>query len=167
MDAIAGSLLYVMCESDAFQLLNVLMTVHFPLYFYSDKENKYPLIGGILYTYFLSVYTHCIYTLYTTKKHSFLLAYAGSHLAFDVLKMWDPDLFHHLSSLHPYQFLFPLIASFQAISQPLVEVQKLWDYLFAFGVYLNPIVAVSHLIVNKESTDCVAARLRLPRHTGG
>eukprot|EP01084_Bolivina_argentea_P088369 159558_1 len=124
MDAIAGSLLFVMNESEAFQLLNVLMSIHFPLYFKSEKDSDH--------------------------STSLIGAYAGTYLAYDILKIYDEELFNHLSSLHPYQYLFPLIASFQAISQPLSQMQKLWDYLFAYGVYLNPVVAISHLIVNRK-----------------
>jgi len=121
MDAIAAGLLYVMPELDAFWSFSRLMNVHFPTYFYSGKSNK-PLVG----------------------------AYAGSFLSWDVLRICDNDLFEHLKMLPAHTYLFPLVASFQAISQPFTEMQKLWDFLFCFGVHLNPVLAAAQIMVNKQ-----------------
>ena len=43
-----------------------------------------------------------------------------------------------------------MVVCLQAISQPFTEMQRLWDFLFCFGVHLNPILAAAQIIVNKK-----------------
>jgi len=123
MDAIAAGLLYVMPELDAFHSFSLLINSHFPTYFYSDKTRKKDLIG----------------------------AYAGSYLSWDILKICDREVFNHLKALPAHTYFFPLVASFQAISQPFTELQRLWDFLFCFGVHLNPVLAAAQIIINKKA----------------
>ena len=123
MDAIAAGLLYVMPELDAFAAFCTLINVHFPTYFYSERnQRKKDLIGS----------------------------YAASFLSWDILRICDFELFKHLNPLPPHTYFFPLVASFQAISQPFTQLQRLWDFLFSFGVHLNCVVAVAQIITNKE-----------------
>eukprot|EP01084_Bolivina_argentea_P128798 227591_1 len=122
MDAIAAGLLYVMPELDAYTSFSSLMNHHFPTYFYSDKHRKKDLIG----------------------------AYAASFLSWDILKVCDREIFNHLSVLPAHTYLFPLVASFQAISQPFPQLLRLLDFLFCFGVHLNPILAAAQIIHNKK-----------------
>lgn len=122
MDAIAAGLLYVMPELDAYSSFSLLINTHFPTYFYSDRTRKKDLIG----------------------------AYAGSYLSLDILRICDAQMFHHLKALPAHTYFFPLVASFQAISQPFTELQRLWDFLFCFGVHLNPVLAAAQIIVNKK-----------------
>merc|ERR1711971_905308 len=122
MDAIAAGLLYVMPELDAFASFSLLINSHFPTYFYSDGTRKKMLMG----------------------------AYAASWLAWDVLKICDREIFNHLKQLPAHTYLFPLVASFQAISQPFTQLQRLWDFLFCFGVHLNPVLGVAQIIINKK-----------------
>eukprot|EP01084_Bolivina_argentea_P036986 68377_1 len=122
MDAIAAGLLYVMPELDAFTTYSLLMNKHFPTYFISDKSRKTDLIG----------------------------AYAASYLSWDILKVCDREIFNHLFILPPHMYLFPLVGVFQAISQPFTQLLKLWDFLFCFGVHLNPVLAAAQIISNKK-----------------
>lgn len=47
-------------------------------------------------------------------------------------------------------FTFCVYFELKAISQPFTEMQRLWDFLFCFGVHLNPILAAAQVIVNKK-----------------
>ena len=111
-----------MPELDAFHSFSLLINSHFPTYFFSDKTRKKDLIG----------------------------AYAGSYLSWDILKICDREVFNHLKALPAHTYFFPLVASFQAISQPFTELQRLWDFLFCFGVHLNPVLAAAQIIINKK-----------------
>eukprot|EP01083_Nonionella_stella_P314232 1131230_1 len=113
----------VMPELDAFASFCCLINTHFPTYFYSDRQRKKDLIG----------------------------AYAGSYLSWDILKICDREVFNHLKALPAHTYFFPLVASFQAIAQPFTQLQRLWDFLFCFGVHLNPVLAAAQIIINKKS----------------
>ena len=111
-----------MPELDAYETMSILMNKHFPTYFFSEKTHKKDLIGAI----------------------------ASSYLAYDILKICDNEIWKHIKLLPPLAYFFPLLAAFHAISQPFTELLKLLDFMYCFGVYLNPIIAVAQIIVNKK-----------------
>ncbi|ETO26123.1 rab domain-containing cell division control protein [Reticulomyxa filosa] len=123
MDCIAGILLHTMPELHAFHTFTVLMVNHFPTYFDTDESDARKSLTG---------------------------AYAGACLARQVIEVIDEELFQHLKPIDPWQYLFPIVLSFQTLAQPFHEVQHLWDFLFCFGVHLNPIVAAAQIIAKKD-----------------
>lgn len=132
MDAIAAGLLYVMPEVLAWNSFVLLMETHFPLYYYSEDSHKRSLIG----------------------------AWAGAVLAGQIIPIMDQELGEHLSDCHPFQLYQPCVQSFGAICQPFEEMIRLWDFLFAFGVYLMPVATVAQLIYHKQKIlDCPREKL--------
>ena len=122
MNCIAAGLLYVMPEIYAFATFSILINVHFPMYFYNKKDQR---------------------------KNALIGAWAGAYLAHDIIKLCDKELFDHLKKLNPLTYLFPLIQSSQALCQPFDELLRLWDFLFCFGVHLNPVITAAQLISNR------------------
>eukprot|EP01084_Bolivina_argentea_P056224 102940_1 len=118
-DCVAALFLYAMPELHAFATFCVFINNHIPTYFCDDYEN---VLCGM---------------------------YAASYLSWDILKVFDKQLFDHLSLLPPHCYLAPVNQSLQCISQPFDELQKLWDFLLCFGVHLCPIVTAAQVIVNK------------------
>eukprot|EP00494_Astrolonche_serrata_P028472 UN28739 len=82
MNAIAGPLIYVMPEMDAYYCLKKMITELMPTY-WIPKDNYKQLLG----------------------------AWAGSFLVADCLKICDSEVLSHLGSLHPYAYAFPAVTS--------------------------------------------------------
>eukprot|EP01083_Nonionella_stella_P072914 196803_1 len=125
---IVGGLLYAMPEVDAFATFCVLMQQHLPTYIYMDTLTH--------------SYGH---------KSQRCGAYAAAHLASEVIRVCDHDLFIHLEPLPVWVHVLPLVMSFQCFCQrSFTQIMKLWDFLFCFGVHLNPVIAAAQIISNKE-----------------
>lgn len=118
MNVIAGMLLYVMPEPDAFECFSSLVLEHLPLY-------------------------------YTTSMKG---VYRGVELLSLCLKELDPELHDYLLK-HNYQpqFLMHTIVSLGAATPPLSEAMYIWDYLFAFGLHLAPLVPIAQLVNMREA----------------
>ena len=76
-------------------------------------------------------------------------AHDGAKLTDHILKIFDPELYKFLKDqmLSSSLTLFPTILSLSTNRKPFNEVLRLWDVLFAYGVHLNIIFAVSNLIL--------------------
>jgi len=130
MDIIAAILLYVMPELNSFVTFNMLLNEHIPLYFISENNISHSNI----------------------KQTSLIGAYVGCHLAQQILKIYDQELYNYLNNkMSPAKlWAFPIIQSFQGLTQPFHELLKLWDFLVCFGFQLNVILCIGHLIVRKK-----------------
>jgi cell cycle arrest protein BUB2 len=76
----------------------------------------------------------------------------GCDLLEKCLSLLDNDLHAHLTSrhLHYHVFAFPAIATLLASMQPLEEVLRLWDAIFAFGVHLSILIFCSQLMLMRD-----------------
>eukprot|EP01135_Chromosphaera_perkinsii_P002925 Nk52_evm36s230 gene=Nk52_evmTU36s230 len=74
--------------------------------------------------------------------------HAGLNILDEILENVDPELYCYLLSKHlkAELYAFPTVMTFSACTPPLVEVLKLWDFLFAYGPHLNIICAVAQFI---------------------
>lgn len=77
-------------------------------------------------------------------------AYDGLHLVPFCLHEVDPVLFAHLSQNgFCYETLLEFVVSLGASTPPLGETLKLWDFLFAFGFQMVPLIPVAHLVIER------------------
>lgn len=78
--------------------------------------------------------------------------YRGVELLTLCLKELDPELHDYLLK-HNYQpqFLMHTIVSLGAATPPLSEAMYIWDYLFAFGLHLAPLVPIAQLVNMRDS----------------
>ncbi|ETO09946.1 RabGAP/TBC domain-containing protein [Reticulomyxa filosa] len=118
MNVIAAMLLLNMTELDAFATFYTLLENYLPTYWVTFPAD-YGLAG----------------------------AYASTMLVWEVIKLVDKELSQHLDDMHihPFACFFPAMPSLLGITKPIVEVIRLWDFLFTFGL---------HMIV-----PCVAAQI--------
>ncbi len=108
-----------MPELDTFGAFCRLINVHFPTYFYSVKTK--PADEDL-------------------DEKTLVGAWAGSFLSWDILRICDRDLFDHLSGLHPYQYFFPIVSSFQ------VSLFMLYMYnMYTLNMYTVNMYTVSHV----------------------
>ncbi|ETO09445.1 RabGAP/TBC domain-containing protein, partial [Reticulomyxa filosa] len=65
-------------------------------------------------------------------------AFGSTMLVFKILQLVDKPLSDHLSdpSIHPFALFFPVMSSLLSITKPIVQVMRLWDFLFAFGLHM-------------------------------
>ena len=112
-----------MPELDAFFTFSTIAEKHCPTYWYSDNTRRKDLSG----------------------------AWAGSFLAWDILRVCDNEVWSHIKQIPPHMYLFPLIVGVQSIAKPFTELLRLWDFLFCFGLHLNPVVAAAQLIINRNA----------------
>lgn len=74
-------------------------------------------------------------------------AYDGLHLVPFCLSEVDPTLFSHLSKRNfHYETLLEFVLSLGSSNPPLEETLKLWDFLFAFGFQMVPLIPVAYLV---------------------
>ena len=125
MNAIAGSLLYVLPEIDAFFTLNVLLTRHCPGYITPNLDGVH--VGCDLFIRCLELIDPEVHHhLFKTKKEERM----------EVMKS---------------MFVLPHILSMFACREPLNQVLMLWDALFAFGIHLNIILCVVQVIIVRDN----------------
>jgi len=140
MDIIAAILLYVMPELNTFVTFNMLLNEHIPLYFISENN--------------ISNQSHVIShsNQSNNKQTSLIGAYVGCHLAQQILKIYDQELYNYLNNkMSPAKlWAFPIIQSFQGLTQPFHELLKLWDFLVCFGFQLNVILCIGQLVARKK-----------------
>eukprot|EP00612_Vaucheria_litorea_P002572 CAMPEP_0171459298 /NCGR_PEP_ID=MMETSP0945-20130129/4638_1 /TAXON_ID=109269 /ORGANISM="Vaucheria litorea, Strain CCMP2940" /LENGTH=259 /DNA_ID=CAMNT_0011985289 /DNA_START=159 /DNA_END=935 /DNA_ORIENTATION=- len=77
----------------------------------------------------------------------------GCSLISRVLEVVDPELFHHLDGTnheHLMYFGFSFVMSLHACMQPLEEILKIWDVLFAYGVHLEILIVVAQCVLLRE-----------------
>lgn len=74
-------------------------------------------------------------------------AYDGLHLVPFCLNEVDPVLFAHLTKCDfHYETLLEFVLSLGSSNPPLEETLKLWDFLFAFGFQMVPLIPVAYLV---------------------
>ncbi|EPS42952.1 hypothetical protein H072_3054 [Dactylellina haptotyla CBS 200.50] len=76
----------------------------------------------------------------------------GLKLVDSVLEAVDEELFSFLEgkNLLAKLYAFPSVMTFSACTPPLPEVCVLWDFLIAYGPYLNIICVVAQLLMMKD-----------------
>lgn len=96
---------------------------------------------------------YCFHTLVTQHIPSYISknlegVHRGTDLTSRCLKILDPYLHQHLISKYNNLSIFSVkyIISLMANVQPLKEVIKLWDAIFAFGVHFNILLFCAYLI---------------------
>lgn len=91
-------------------------------------------------------------------QHNLDGVHAGCKLANEVLQHVDGDLWTCLRrmSLLAEMTSFAAILSMNASREPLGEVLKLWDAMFAYGVHLNVVFCVAHLVLCRSEILAVA-----------
>lgn len=69
-----------------------------------------------------------------------------------ILGLIDPVLSKYLDSkfLKAEIYAFPSVLTLCACTPPLKSVQKLWDFLFAYGTHMNILFIVAQLIMNRS-----------------
>lgn len=123
MNVVAGYLLYTMPELHSYHVFCKIAKELCPTYWYSDNTRRKDMTG----------------------------AWAGSFLAWDLLRIFDNELFDHIKLIPPHMYFFPLMVGFQGVSKPFSQLIKLMDFLLCFGVCYNPVIAASQLIANRNS----------------
>lgn len=139
---IAGAFLVCMNEVDAYHCFHAFATKVVPTYFTSKCKETCGYIG----------------------------VYAGQRLVFKILRVVDSDLYQALLVCSKKRFggnmeffaktyFFEGLNSFWTSFQPLSEVIKLWDFLFALGPHMHVVAFVAYLMLLRhklldESTDC-------------
>lgn len=76
----------------------------------------------------------------------------GCELVAKCFPVADLELFTHVDARisNVELYAFPAIMTLMASLQPLGEVLRLWDAMIAFGLHLNVLLFVAHLIVNRS-----------------
>jgi len=120
MDVLAGGMLFVMPEIDAFAGISRLINECFPLYWITGETG--PLVG----------------------------AYAGAILVKDVLMESDVEVYRKLSGFHPHIYAFAAITSISGIAPPFTELLRLWDFIFCFGVHVNVLCVAAQIILQRD-----------------
>jgi len=122
MDVLAGGMLFVMPEIDAFAGMSRLVNECFPLYWVSTDTDKTAMIG----------------------------AFAGAILVKEVLRDCDLDVYRQLNGFHPYTYAFPAVSSISGIAPPFEELLRLWDFIFCFGVHVNVLCVAAQIILYRD-----------------
>eukprot|EP00771_Trimastix_marina_P000481 gnl/Trimastix_PCT/1501.p1 GENE.gnl/Trimastix_PCT/1501~~gnl/Trimastix_PCT/1501.p1 ORF type:complete len:335 (+),score=76.56 gnl/Trimastix_PCT/1501:74-1006(+) len=80
-------------------------------------------------------------------------AHAGVSLLDEVLEVVDGELFAYLkrNGLHAKIYAFPLLMSFCGCLRPLDELLKIWDFLLAFGMYMNVPCAAAFYVLMRDT----------------
>jgi len=120
MDVLAGGMLFVMPEIDAFAGISRLINECYPLYWIKSENGD--LVG----------------------------AYAGAILVKDVLFESDTDVYRQLSGFHPHLYAFSAITSTSGIAPPFTELLRLWDFIFCFGVHVNVLCVAAQIILQRD-----------------
>jgi len=120
MDVLAGGMLFVMPEIDAFAGISRLINECFPLYWITSENGA--MVG----------------------------AYAGAILVKDVLMESDTDVYRKLSGFHPHMYAFAAITSISGIAPPFTELLRLWDFIFCFGVHVNVLCVAAQIILQRD-----------------
>ena len=145
MNALAGGLLFVMPEIDAFHTFTILINKICPTYWISKKHAN-------------------------AKGGSALPgAHAGAVLVDVVLGIIDPKLREHILDapvFHPSIYYFPAISSLLGCAPPFDELVRLWDFLFTFGVYNIVLCVVAHLINHRSKILETQSQDLLQSHVG-
>ncbi|KAF2099324.1 TBC-domain-containing protein [Rhizodiscina lignyota] len=76
----------------------------------------------------------------------------GCKLVDEILSIVDPELYKYLErkQLIAEVYAFRAVITLSACAEPLLEVLKLWDFLFAYGVHTNIICIVAQLVLVRE-----------------
>lgn len=78
--------------------------------------------------------------------------YKGCALVERCLESLDNELYVHIKSKLTLEvFSVPYIMTFFANMQPLNEVLKLWDAIFAFGIHLVILLLVTQLMLMRDA----------------
>lgn len=100
---------------------------------------------------------YCMSSLVTVHMPAYVLknldgAHRGVKLVDTCLHLLDPTLYSYIIGRIPDLTIFSLkfILTLFSNTQPLDEVLKLWDVLFAFGVHLVVVVMCVHLMLMRE-----------------
>lgn len=100
---------------------------------------------------------YCMSSLVTVHMPAYVLknldgAHRGVRLVDKCLHLLDPVLYAFIIGKIPDLTIFSLkfILTLFANTQPLEEVLRLWDVLFAFGVHLDVIILCVHLMSMRE-----------------
>lgn len=120
MDVLAGGMLFVMPEIDAFAGISRLINECFPLYWITGETGA--MVG----------------------------AYAGAILVKDVLMESDEQVYRKLSGFHPHMYAFAAITSISGIAPPFTELLRLWDFIFCFGVHVNVLCVAAQIILQRD-----------------
>jgi len=120
MDVLAGGMLFVMPEIDAFAGMSRLVNECFPLYWL------------------------------TGETHDLVGAYAGAILVKDVLSEVDQEVYRMLSGLPPLLYAFATVTSLSGIAPPFEELLRLWDFVFSFGVHVNVLCVAAQIILQRS-----------------
>lgn len=89
----------------------------------------------------------------------------GLKLVDAVLKVVDDELHTYLLSkgLEAKLYAFPSVMTFSACTPPLPEVCVLWDFLIAWGPYLNIVCVVAQVVRMRDEILGAASPMRLLR----
>ncbi|KAF3933850.1 hypothetical protein ABW19_dt0201575 [Dactylella cylindrospora] len=90
----------------------------------------------------------------------------GLKLVDSVLEAVDEELFRFLEGkgLLAKLYAFPSVMTFSACTPPLPEVCILWDFLIAYGPYLNIICVVAQVLMMKDELMEMQSPMKLLRH---
>ncbi|ETO06944.1 cell division control protein, partial [Reticulomyxa filosa] len=123
MDVIAAMLLLNMSELDAFATFYALLENHLPTYWVTFPE-----------------------------EHGLAGAFGSTMLVYEIIRLVDKKLSDHLNDprIHPFACFFPVMSSLLSITKPIVEVMRLWDFLFAFGVHMIVPCVAAQVMAMKE-----------------
>ena len=116
------------------------------------------LLGPFLYVMSEVDSYFCMKTLLSHHIPRYVLknldgAHDGAKLFSKCLRIVDPKLFTHISSKIPDLSIFSLryVLTLFANAQPLSEVLKLWDAIFAIGPQFNILLLCSKLMSMRDS----------------
>ncbi|TPX38484.1 hypothetical protein SeLEV6574_g07765 [Synchytrium endobioticum] len=91
--------------------------------------------------------------------------HCGLKLMDKCLKVADAELYRFLKSkkLNATVYAFPSIMTFCACTQPLDELCRLWDFLFAYGVHINVLCVVVQIVHIRHELLQAPSPMRLLR----
>jgi len=89
----------------------------------------------------------------------------GLKLVDECLEEVEPQLYYHLKDkyLSAELYAFPSVLTLSACTPPLPEVLILWDFLLAYGPYLNILCVVAQLQLMKKDLLAAQSPMKLLR----